>query len=107
MQNAIRTNMDPKEFRLKHGTILCRHARFELTATTEIVNEGVDAETQLQAMDVGLHFPGLSSGGTISLAVMKSQGCKTVAVKKPDYMLTQKDFEAVIRGKVIDVPTHN
>ena len=95
--------MDPRAFRVKYGTILCKHAGLEVTATTEIVNDHFDAHSQLYTLEVGLHYPRRSTGGAISLATVKTQGGNTVAVKQADYTLTQKDFDAVISGEVIDV----
>jgi hypothetical protein len=107
MKDLIRTTIDPKDFRAKHKTILCRNAAGELTATTEIFYEDYDPATKLFTMQVGIYYPRNSTSGRISLAVIGMKDSRPVALKKPDYILTQKDFDAVMRGEVIEVPNLN
>jgi hypothetical protein len=108
--NVIRTTIDPKDFRANYRGIKvldCGDGRdFEVTATTEIINEDYDPATKMFVMEVVLHYPGRSTRNTISLAIPARKDGKLIAIPPPNYMLTQEDFEAVMRGEVIKVPAH-
>lgn len=103
---SIKTRIDPKEFRVKFATIKVRDGgEFETTATTEIKDENYDAATAMFTMVIALHYPLRTSGIKISMATPARGATGTPIALEPDcHLLTQAEFEAVIRGVVIDVP---
>jgi hypothetical protein len=105
----IKTKMDPKDFRANYPTIKVRDCgedrSFESTATTEIFHDDYDPETKLFTIGVALHYPRRTGG--IKMTIAKAAGTingKLTAIPADCYILTQEDFDAVIAGKVIDVP---
>jgi hypothetical protein len=105
IQNVIRTTVDPKDFRAKYQRITVRDGgEFETTATTEIIDEDIDPATREFLMRVVLYYPRRSTRTTISLAIPARKDGKMVAIQPPDHELTQDEFEAVMRGEVINVP---
>ena len=75
-------------------------------ATTEIINEDYDPATKKFMMQVALHYPRRSTHTVVTLAIPARQDGKAIAIQPPDYMLTQEDFDAVMRGEAINVPAH-
>ena len=108
-QNIIRTTIDPNEIRAKHTKIKARDGgEFETTAFLEIFNEDFDLATKTYTLQIGLNYPSRSPRATVSLAIPARQDGKTVAIKPPDYMMTQEDFDAaIVQGKVINVPARH
>lgn len=88
---------------MKHSTILCRRTGFEVTATTEIFHEDYDPATGTFTLVVGLYFARLSTGGTVSLAIIGNQDGRPVTLQKAYYALTQEDFNAALRGEVVEI----
>jgi hypothetical protein len=111
MQNIIRdtvieTKFNPKDFRVKYGTITVRDGgEFETTATTEIFHEDYDPATGIFTIGIALHYPSRTSGIKISIAKpARGNGGKVIGLPPDCYVLTQADFEAVMRREVINVP---
>lgn len=104
---VIKTKIDPKDFRANHSRVTVRdNGEFEVTADAEIINEDYDPATGLFTMQVALHYPRRTTRDSVSLAFVASKEGKAIAIQPPSYMLTQADFEAIIRGEVIDVPAN-
>ena len=103
----IVTDIEPKIFRQDYSRILVQDGEYEVTAETEIFDEGHDHGTNKFFMKIGLHYPRRSTRTAVSLAMQVMKDGKTVAIKRPDYVLTQADFDKVIKGEKITVPTHN
>lgn len=104
VHHIIKTTIDPKEIRAKYGTIVCRDGEFETTATAEIMNEDFDPKTKMFTMEIGLNYRRRSTRNTISLPAPARQDGKRAAIKPPDYMLTQVDFDEIMKGEIIAVP---
>jgi hypothetical protein len=105
----IKTKMNPKDFRANYPTIKVRDCgedrSFESTATTEIFHEDYDPKTNLFTIGIALHYPRRTEGIKITFAkVAGTINGKLTAIPADCYILTQEDFDAVIAGKVIDVP---
>lgn len=105
----IKTKMRPQDFRANFLRITVRDCAedrsFESTATTEIFDKNYDALTGEYTIGVALHYPRRTTG--IKMIWAKRAGTidgKLTAIPADCYMLTQADFEAVVAGKVIDVP---
>lgn len=105
-QNVIKTKVDPKDFRAKYARIKVRDAEIETTAETEIINEDVDLATGIFTMQIALHYSRRSTHPTINLAFPARKDGQLVGIRPPNFMLTQQDFEAVMRGEVITVSTN-
>jgi hypothetical protein len=107
--NLIRTTVDPKIFRANYRTITVRDGgEFETTATTEIIDEDYDPKAAKPfIMRVMLDYPRRSTSTQISLAKIVTQDGKVGVMKPFCYELTQADFDAVMRGEVINVPARN
>jgi hypothetical protein len=98
MKNLITTTMDTKDFRANFPTVRVRHNGYEVTAAVEILHDDVDMKTGIFTMEIGLRLPPAKP----SLNVVNG-----IAVLPIDYKLTQGDYDAVIKGEVIDVPARN
>ena len=76
-----------------------------MTADLEIINEVFDPATKTFTMEIGLHYPRRSTRNTFFLAVPATKEGKPVAIKPPEYMLTQEDFDAMMKGELVSVPS--
>ena len=106
MKSIIRTTIDPKEIRAKHSSVLVRYEdAVQVTADLEILNEDFDPATKMFTMEIGLHYPRRSAHNLVSLAAPAKKEERSVAIKLPEYMLPQEDFDAIMRDEIIAVPS--
>jgi hypothetical protein len=106
MENIIRTKIDPKAIRAKHSRVLCQDGEFQVTADAEIVNEDYDEATQEHLLQIGLHYPRRSTRNVIIFAIPARKDGKSVAVKPPEHWMTQEDFDGMLKGDPVKVPTY-
>jgi hypothetical protein len=106
MENIIRTKIDPKEIRAKYSRVLCQDGEFQVTADAEIVNEDYDEARQEHLLQIGLHYPRRSTRTVIMSAIPARQDGKRVAVKPPEHWMTQEDFDGMLKGEHVEVPTY-
>jgi hypothetical protein len=106
----IKTQIDPKKFEAEYKTILVFYRyggnEFPTTAGTEYFNNSYDAETGIFTYSVSLTYPRHSADVD---EVRKAMGVTRdghIYGVAPDYLLTQKDFDAVIKKEKIEVPVH-
>ncbi|HEY1786991.1 MAG TPA: hypothetical protein VGJ73_02490 [Verrucomicrobiae bacterium] len=102
---VICTKINPTEIRAKHGTPVVRDGGFDVTAELEILNEDWDERTGMYSMEIGLHYPRRLGRPVVVFAIRGSKDGKPVASTPPEYMMSQLDFDAVMRGEKIAVPT--
>ncbi len=105
MENIIRTIIDPKEIRAKYVKLTVRDGDLNTTAYVEIFDEDYDESTKTFTMKIGLDYPRRTERGVVSLAIPARQDGKKVAIKRPDYVMTQNDFDMMIKGETVTVPT--
>lgn len=105
VKKIIRTKIEPNEIRAKHGRPVVRDGDFDVTAELEIIYEKLDTSTGMYSMEIGLHYPRRSSRPMVVFAMQASKDGKPVATKPPEYMITQREFDAIMRGESIQVPT--
>jgi len=102
----ITTTIDPKQMRANHGRILCLDGGLQITATAEIVNETKDG-TGKYHYQIGLDYPRRSTRPTVSLAIHTTKEGKSVAIAPPKHWMTQEDFDGMLKGLPVKVPTYN
>jgi hypothetical protein len=103
----ITTTIDPKEIRAKHNRVLCQDGEFQVTGYAEIVNEDIDTKTGKFIVQIGLDYPNRSTRGTVSLAIPARKDGKMVAVGPIKHWMTQEDFDGMLKGVPVKVPTYN
>ena len=103
----ITTKVDPKEIRAKYSMVLCQDGEFPVTATAEIVNEDYDKATETFRLQIGLDYPRRSAGNSVGLAMPARKDGKLVAIVPPKHWMTQDDFDGMLKGVPVKVPTYN
>ena len=94
---------DPKDFRAKYQRITVRDVgEFETTQPLKSLMKTLT--NHKGAFDAcGSYYPRRSTHTTISLDIPARKNGKMVAIQPPGHELTQDEFEAVLRGEIINV----